>query len=166
MSYTLDEIATTLRTAREQKGLSQRELSKRAGVPQSHISKIEGGAVDLRISSLLELARALDLEMVLVSRKAVPAIKSISRKLAASNNHPAETSRLASEARSAQREISRLKRTINSAIVQYPNAKDLDHLKRQAEEIQQLKDALREPEAIRHIRRQQKPSGICKANMV
>ncbi|WP_346658108.1 helix-turn-helix transcriptional regulator [Bradyrhizobium sp. 154] len=47
-----------LRTAREAIGLSQRDLSARITVPHSHISKIESGGADLRLSSLVELARA------------------------------------------------------------------------------------------------------------
>lgn len=47
-----------LRTAGEAIGLSQRDLSARITVPQSHISKIESGGADLRLSSLVELARA------------------------------------------------------------------------------------------------------------
>jgi transcriptional regulator with XRE-family HTH domain len=48
-------------------------------VPQSHISKIESGSVDLRISSLIALARVLDLELLVAPKKSVPAIKSIIR---------------------------------------------------------------------------------------
>ena len=76
---TIDEIARIIRAARDAKGLSQRALAKIAGVPQSHISKIENAGVDLRVSSLTEIARALDLELALVPRKAVPAVKSIVR---------------------------------------------------------------------------------------
>lgn len=76
---TIVEISRTIKAAREAKGLSQRALAKMAGVPQSHISKIENAGVDLRISSLTEIARALDLELALVPRKAVPAVKSIVR---------------------------------------------------------------------------------------
>ncbi|MCX2975402.1 XRE family transcriptional regulator [Halieaceae bacterium IMCC8485] len=76
---TIGEIARIIRTAREAKGLSQRALAKIAGVPQSHISKIENAGVDLRVSSLTQIARALDLELALVPRKAVPAVKSILR---------------------------------------------------------------------------------------
>ncbi len=79
MSYLTEYIASTLKAARETKGFSQRELGKSAGVPQSHISKIENGAVDLRLSSLIGLARVLDLELMLVPRKAVPAVRSIIR---------------------------------------------------------------------------------------
>lgn len=77
-----EHMAAILRHARENKGLSQRDLGAVAGVPQSHISKIEKGAVDLRLTSLIELARALDLELVLVPRPAVPAVQSIVRSAA------------------------------------------------------------------------------------
>jgi transcriptional regulator with XRE-family HTH domain len=63
MNYTTDHIATTLKNARKAKGLSQRALSELVRAPQSHISKIESGGVDLRVSSLVELARVLDLEL-------------------------------------------------------------------------------------------------------
>lgn len=79
MDYLNDQILVILRNARQQKGLTQRALSARSGVPQSHISRIEKGEVDLRVSSLIALARALDLELVLVPKKTVPAIKSIVR---------------------------------------------------------------------------------------
>ena len=48
-------------------------------MPQSHISKIESGGVDLRMSSLIALARVLDLELFVAPKKSVPAIKSIIR---------------------------------------------------------------------------------------
>ena len=79
MTYLNDQILKNLRETRQRKGFSQRELSARSGVPQSHISKIESGAVDLRVSSLIALARALDLELELVPKKTVPAVKSIVR---------------------------------------------------------------------------------------
>lgn len=79
MTYLNEQLLKSLRQARKRKGLSQRELSARSGVPQSHISKIESGGVDLRVSSLVALARVLDLELELVPRKTVPAVKSIVR---------------------------------------------------------------------------------------
>jgi transcriptional regulator with XRE-family HTH domain len=57
MGYATEDVIAALRTAREAKGLSQRALSARTGVPQSHISKIETGGTDIRLSSLVELAR-------------------------------------------------------------------------------------------------------------
>lgn len=79
VTYLNDQILKNLRDARHRKGFSQRELSAKSGVPQSHISKIENGGVDLRVSSLVALARVLDLELTLVPKKAVPAVKSIVR---------------------------------------------------------------------------------------
>lgn len=79
MNYEVEELAAVLKRARKTKGFSQRDLSARSGVPQSHISKIETNGVDLRISSLASIANALDLEITLVPRKAVPAVKSLSR---------------------------------------------------------------------------------------
>lgn len=78
MSVVVD-ISNSLKRAREAKGLSQRALANLSGVPQSHISKIESGAVDLRISSLVEIARALDMELKLVPRKGLSAVNSIIR---------------------------------------------------------------------------------------
>lgn len=79
VSYVTEQILQSLREARVRKGFSQRELSVRSGVPQSHISKIESGGVDLRISSLIALARVLDLELFVAPKKSLPAIKSIIR---------------------------------------------------------------------------------------
>ena len=74
MDYAIEQIAETLKEARARKELSQRALSTLAGLPQSHISKIENGAVDLRLSSLIELARVLDLELTLIPRNAAIAV--------------------------------------------------------------------------------------------
>jgi transcriptional regulator with XRE-family HTH domain len=75
MSAGIDEIAAGIRAARQAKALTQKDLGQRVGLPQSHISKIEKGAVDLQLSSLVEITRALDLEVKLVPRKALPAVE-------------------------------------------------------------------------------------------
>lgn len=72
-------IAAALKTARLARKLTQRELGEKIGTPQSHISTIEAGRVDLTTASLIELARALDLELVLVPRSLVPAIRGLIR---------------------------------------------------------------------------------------
>jgi transcriptional regulator with XRE-family HTH domain len=79
MSYTVAAIGETLKAARARKGWSQRMLSSRAGLPQGHISRIENGAVDLKMSSLIELARTLDLDLVLAPRAALPAVQALIR---------------------------------------------------------------------------------------
>ncbi|MCR4269332.1 helix-turn-helix domain-containing protein [Nitratireductor sp. ZSWI3] len=81
MAYASEDIIEALKKGRGAKGLSQRALSARTGVPQSHISKIESGNADIRLSSLIELARALDLEVRLVPRKALPAVDSVVRSI-------------------------------------------------------------------------------------
>lgn len=79
MSAGIEEIAASLREARIAKALTQKALGQRVGLPQSHISKIEKGAVDLKLSSLVEIARALGLEIKLVPRKALPAVEGAMR---------------------------------------------------------------------------------------
>ena len=75
----LEPIASILKAARERKGWTQRELGHRVGLPQSHLSKIENSAVDLQLSSLMEIARALDLELTLVPRTLLPAVRALQR---------------------------------------------------------------------------------------
>jgi transcriptional regulator with XRE-family HTH domain len=79
MHISLEGIAKTLRAAREQKGLTQRDLAQRTGLPQSHVSKIENATVDLQTSSLMELARVLDLELTLIPRSLIPAVQALQR---------------------------------------------------------------------------------------
>lgn len=79
MSAGINEIAANVREARIAKALTQKALGQRVGLPQSHISKIEKGAVDLKLSSLVEIARALELEIKLVPRKALPAVEAAVR---------------------------------------------------------------------------------------
>ncbi len=77
MVYAIEYLTKALKKAREDKKLSQRALSQNVGIPQAHISKIENTAVDLQASTLIEMARALDLEVMLVPRKYVPAVASL-----------------------------------------------------------------------------------------
>lgn len=79
MSYKTEDFARQIRVARQAAGLSQRGLSSKAGVTQSQVSQLESGAHEPRLSKLIDLARALDLELVLVPRKMLPAIQSIAR---------------------------------------------------------------------------------------
>ncbi len=81
MIDSIAHIAAALMAARKKKGLSQRALSVKAGVPQSHISKIENGEIDLQTSTLLELSRVLDLEVMLVPRQLVPAFQTLMREV-------------------------------------------------------------------------------------
>ncbi|HEY4255035.1 MAG TPA: helix-turn-helix transcriptional regulator [Chlamydiales bacterium] len=77
MKYSIQEVAASIKAARKKKGLSQKALGDKVGMPQSHISKIEQGLVDLQTSSLIEIARALELEPMLVSREYVSAVQAL-----------------------------------------------------------------------------------------
>ena len=79
MVYAIEDIARALKEAREAKSLSQRALSTKAGLTQAHISSIENAGSDVRLSNLMELARVLDLELMLVPRKIVPAVQGLVR---------------------------------------------------------------------------------------
>lgn len=85
MSYQAEAFAQSLREARRGKGWSQRELSRKAGIPQAHISRIESGAVDVKVSTLVELARLLDLELLLAPRSSIAAVVALIREAEA--NH-------------------------------------------------------------------------------
>ena len=52
-----------LQEARRQSGLTQAELARRAGVPQSTVAKIERGRRDPSLSTLERLVRAAGLEL-------------------------------------------------------------------------------------------------------
>jgi transcriptional regulator with XRE-family HTH domain len=79
MSYVLEDLTNTLRAACEEKGLRQRALSRKTGMPQAQISKIENAAVDLKTSSLVALARALELDVMLIPRTHIPAVNGLLR---------------------------------------------------------------------------------------
>ena len=68
-----------LKDARKAHGMSQAELGERVGLPQSHISRIESGAVDVGLSILLEMSRSLGLEPIAVPRSLVPAVRGLIR---------------------------------------------------------------------------------------
>jgi len=129
MNYITEEIASNLKAARESKGLSQRALSEKSGVPQGHISKIENGAVDLRLSSLVALARALDLELTLVPRRAVPAVKSIVR------SGKRSIVKTDSNTRMAHKELSNIKTMIDALSKNDFAIGGLEKLQRQIREL-------------------------------
>jgi len=66
-----------LKIIRKEKKLSQSDLGRKLGLPQSHISKIEKGKTDLRLSTVMDMVRIMDQELVLVPRQLVPYIRSI-----------------------------------------------------------------------------------------
>ena len=142
MRYATQDIIVALKSARTAKGLSQRALSKRTGVPQSHISKIESGATDIRLSSLTELARALDLDLRLVPRKAVPAVESVVRATV-----PTVT------ATPAVKELNRTLDAVRDLNTIYPGLSVLKQLQDNLHALRTLRDVDKELEALRDVGR-------------
>lgn len=143
MRYENQEVADRLREAREAKQLSQRELSRLAGVPQAQISRIESNSVDLRLSSLVAIASALDLEIALVPRKAVPAIKSITRQT---------TDRTLIQPPAIGKEIQKLQKAIRTLQIEAPTLPELDDLRKAIASIQRLQIDTRFLDNLRSLR--------------
>jgi transcriptional regulator with XRE-family HTH domain len=145
MNYTTEDIASVLKTARENKGFSQRELSRKAGVPQGHISRIEKGTVDLRLSSLIALARTLDLEMTLVPRKTLAAVQAILR----STEHPASKGN--EDSRLARKELERLQNDL-AGLPAATLAPELAQIQRQVRNLQHFTLSRADLDSIRAAR--------------
>lgn len=140
MRYATQDIIVALKSARKAKGLSQRALSKRTGVPQSHISKIESGGADIRLSSLTELARALDLDLKLVPRKIVPAVDGVVRATA-----PTVT------ATPAVKELNRTLDAVRDLRTIYPGLSELKRLQSGLHTLKNLRNVGSELEALRDV---------------
>lgn len=73
-------VGQIFRDTREQKGLTQRALADSLALRQRQISDLERAAMDPRFSTVLDVARALDLEVALVPRHLVATIESLQRR--------------------------------------------------------------------------------------
>lgn len=76
MLYAIPHIGEAIQQARRQKGLSQHQLAQQAGVTQPMVSLAERGK-DMRVSTLQQIAAALDLVPMLVPRRAVPVVRGV-----------------------------------------------------------------------------------------
>ncbi|MET4037968.1 MULTISPECIES: helix-turn-helix transcriptional regulator [unclassified Bradyrhizobium] len=82
MSYQSEELIREVQGQRVKKAMSQRALAARSGLTQAHISQIETGRLEPGLSSFIQMARALDLEVVLVPKKLLPAVEGVLRSTA------------------------------------------------------------------------------------
>jgi len=53
----MNKIIKSLKQHRIDKNLSQSDFGKKLGFPQSHVSKIEKGGTDPRLSTITDMAR-------------------------------------------------------------------------------------------------------------
>lgn len=74
-----EPLRAQIRAARCSQGLSQLALGELVGLAQKHISEIENGHVVPRFDTLLDLLRALGLDMVVVPRSLTPLVDSLAR---------------------------------------------------------------------------------------
>ena len=150
MSAGIEEIAAGVREARIAKALTQKELGQRVGLPQSHISKIEKGTVDLKLSSLVEIARALDLEITLVPRKALPAVEGAVR----AHGTTVETSRAVSLLNEQTQIAERIKANFPdlSQVQGFQNAiRSIPRLQFDAAQLKALDEALQPAKRLKTI---------------
>jgi transcriptional regulator with XRE-family HTH domain len=87
MAYQSESLIAQAREIREASGVSQRALSERAGLTQSHISQIESGKMEPGLSSFIDMTRALDLELMLVPKKLVPGVLGLVKAQATPDMH-------------------------------------------------------------------------------
>lgn len=82
MKYFFEQIVR----ARKALGLTQSDVARKLGMRQGHLSRIEQGKVDIRLSNFLDIARLLGLEVMLVPRQVKPVIEQLLR-----GDEPSET---------------------------------------------------------------------------
>ena len=73
------QLRQALTSARRQQDLSQAQLGKLVGLPQTHVSGIETGRIVPRYDTLLDLVRVLNHDLVLVPRDLVPVVQALLR---------------------------------------------------------------------------------------
>lgn len=117
MSYQSKELIAKTREVREASGVSQRALSERSGLTQSHISQIESGKMEPGLSSFVDMTRALDLELILVPKKLVPAVDAILRSQEALGS-----------SKPASKPLARAVRTVRKLKQIYGSSADLDRI--------------------------------------
>jgi transcriptional regulator with XRE-family HTH domain len=99
------DAAAMLRMARRRAQLSQRELARRAGVPQATISRIENRVVSPTLDTFDPLIRACGMQLSIVDQRGVDVDRSQIRERLAMT--PSERFRLAVDAANGVRELRR-----------------------------------------------------------
>jgi transcriptional regulator with XRE-family HTH domain len=152
MGYKSEDLIQQIRGRRADAGISQRALAARSGLTQAHISQIETGTLEPGLSSFIDMARALDLEIMLVPKKFLPAVQGILHQTSTDQSTP-------QEGEAALREIARGERLVIKQKQLYGSSADLDRI---ADALRFLRHApLRKPDlqivtgAINKLRRYQ-----------
>ncbi len=72
-------LADGLRDARRRRHLSQQALARKLGLHQRQISDLERHTIDPRLTTIQDVARALDLELMLIPRHLISAVEALQR---------------------------------------------------------------------------------------
>ncbi|MHC8508761.1 MAG: helix-turn-helix transcriptional regulator [Rhodospirillales bacterium] len=74
-----ESLRREIKDARRTRGWSQLALGEKAGLAQRHISGIETGKTAPRYDTLIEILRALELELAVVPRDFLPVVQALVR---------------------------------------------------------------------------------------
>jgi transcriptional regulator with XRE-family HTH domain len=75
----LHELGDILRQARSAAGMTQEQVANLAGISRPRYRDIETGAAAARVTTLMNVSRALGLEMMLVPQAMIPAVRALMR---------------------------------------------------------------------------------------
>jgi len=89
ISEPLHELGERLRQARLAAGLTQERVAKLAGITRPRYRDIETGVAAARVTTLINVSRALGLELMLVPQATVSAVNALMRPHDDSDDLPA-----------------------------------------------------------------------------
>ncbi|MDE5446723.1 helix-turn-helix transcriptional regulator [Bradyrhizobium hipponense] len=72
-------LGRLLRDARKQAGLTQQQVAERAGISRPRYRDIEQGDAAARANTLINVARALGMELMLIPQAMVPGVNALLR---------------------------------------------------------------------------------------
>ncbi|RUM23868.1 XRE family transcriptional regulator [Rhizobium vallis] len=78
-SEALLDIGRLLKTTRKGLGLTQEQVADMAGISRPRYREIEAGSSAARTTTLINIARALGLELMLIPQAMVPAVDALMR---------------------------------------------------------------------------------------
>jgi transcriptional regulator with XRE-family HTH domain len=84
----MDNIPETLAWRRELLGLSQAIVAKQAGTIQATVSRLENGSRDARLRTLVEIARALGMDVRVVPNELLPTVDDLLESIRSSTADP------------------------------------------------------------------------------
>jgi transcriptional regulator with XRE-family HTH domain len=78
-SETIKYLGRILRDTRKQAGLTQAQVAERAGITRPRYREIESGDAAARTTTLVNVARALGMELMLIPQSMVPGVHALLR---------------------------------------------------------------------------------------